>query len=247
VSKGPWHDGHRAWQRLEGWRQERGDDVPRHPDNGAAAVAALGDIGLIRRLLDQAELGAVRTARRHGKSWAEIATMLGITRQSAWERWRDLDETAPTTSPPHPPVAGEPSAEDEDGLGWTDELTTDLVDAVVTEISAASRSRRRRSMVSVPSVIGMTWNEARHVLMGNSLAAAGPDPDGPPLTADGWPIGLVTDQSPESGAKVPAGSAVRLWIGRGGGEGGVREPRRPSPDPKASFQRLDEATGETVS
>ena len=29
----------------------------------------------------------------HGKSWAEIATHLGVTRQSAWERWRDLDDS----------------------------------------------------------------------------------------------------------------------------------------------------------
>jgi hypothetical protein len=53
-------------------------------------MKALGDIRLVRGLLDQAELGAVRAARREGRSWAEIATILGVTRQSAWERWRDL-------------------------------------------------------------------------------------------------------------------------------------------------------------
>lgn len=37
-------------------------------------LIALADVGLVRHLLDQAELVAVRTARRHGKSWAEIAT-----------------------------------------------------------------------------------------------------------------------------------------------------------------------------
>jgi hypothetical protein len=45
-----------------------------------------------------AELVAVRTARRHGKSWREIATKLGVTRQSAWERWRDLDDASDATS-----------------------------------------------------------------------------------------------------------------------------------------------------
>ena len=61
------------------------------PDDGDAALAALTDVGVVHRILDQFELIAVRTARRHGKSWAEIATRLGVTRQSAWERWRDLD------------------------------------------------------------------------------------------------------------------------------------------------------------
>lgn len=53
-------------------------------------MTALGDIRLVRGLLDQAEMGAVRAARRDSRPWAEIATMLGVTRQSAWERWRDL-------------------------------------------------------------------------------------------------------------------------------------------------------------
>jgi DNA-binding Lrp family transcriptional regulator len=56
-----------------------------------AAERALQDIRLVRALLQQAELNAVRTARSGGASWAEVATMLGISRQSAWERWRDLD------------------------------------------------------------------------------------------------------------------------------------------------------------
>src|SRR5437763_14797109 len=85
---GPWQEGRRAWERLTAWSQERG-----HPDDGDAALTALSDLGSVRRALDQAELVAVRTARRHRKAWAEIATRLGVTRQSAWERWRDLDDT----------------------------------------------------------------------------------------------------------------------------------------------------------
>jgi hypothetical protein len=62
-------------------------------------MKALGDIRLVRGLLDQAEMGAVRAARREGRSWAEIATILGVTRQSAWERWRDLaDREEPWTT-----------------------------------------------------------------------------------------------------------------------------------------------------
>ncbi len=83
------------------------------------------------------------------------------------------------------------------------------------------------------------------MLLDKHLVAVGPDPDGPPLTALGWPGGVVTDQSPESGAKVPAGSSVTLWIERGGGSG-VREPRRPKPVPKQAREMRDEHTDEAV-
>lgn len=53
-------------------------------------MKALADIRLCRDLLQQAEMVAVQTARRHGKSWAEVSTMLGVARQSAWEKWHDL-------------------------------------------------------------------------------------------------------------------------------------------------------------
>jgi hypothetical protein len=91
--RAPWQDGRRAWVRLNGWHNHSPTAVPSHPEDGDAALAALADVHLIRGLLDRAELNAVRTARRGGKSWSEIATLLHMTRQSAWERWRDLDET----------------------------------------------------------------------------------------------------------------------------------------------------------
>jgi hypothetical protein len=93
MSRGraPWQDGRRAWQRLNGWHNEDPQAVPGHPDDGDAALAALVDVHLVRGLLDRAELVAVRTARRHEKSWTDVATMLHMTRQSAWERWRDID------------------------------------------------------------------------------------------------------------------------------------------------------------
>jgi hypothetical protein len=95
----PWQNGRRAWERLNGWHQPH-----RHPEItdetrqhwGDQSMAALQHIRLVRGLLDQAELGAVRTARQSGKSWAEIGTMLGMTRQSAWERWHDDAETLDT-------------------------------------------------------------------------------------------------------------------------------------------------------
>ncbi len=79
-------EGRAAWERLAGRRR-------------ADALDALSDIGELRRLLDRAELEAVRNARADRRSWAEIATRLGVTRQSAWERWRDLD------AEPAPPAA----------------------------------------------------------------------------------------------------------------------------------------------
>lgn len=88
--RAPWQDGRRAWVRLNGWHNEDPKAIPGHPDDGDAALKALVDVHLVRGLLERAELVAVKTARSHGKSWTEIATMLDITRQSAWERWRDL-------------------------------------------------------------------------------------------------------------------------------------------------------------
>ena len=199
-----------------------------HPDDGDQALDALGDVGLVRRLLDQAELVAVRTARRHGKSWAEIATRLGVTRQSAWERWRDLDTgTDPGPAPERPSARGDEPA-----------TASGPVPAEVLERTA--RAMRRRSSVRVPNVVGLQWNEAREVLLRAGLIGVGSEPDGlPPGGAPGdLSDAIVVDQSPESGAKVPAGTQVTLWIGRGGS--GVREPRRPRPRPRAGRAMLND-------
>ena len=40
------------------------------------ALAALADEHLVRELLDRAEIVVVKTERRHGKSWSEIAIRL---------------------------------------------------------------------------------------------------------------------------------------------------------------------------
>lgn len=229
--RGPWQGGRRAWERLDGWHQDGPTAKPGHPDDGDGALTALADVGLVRHLLDQAELVAVRTARRHDKSWAEIATKLGVTRQSAWERWRDLDE-APSIS------------RSETGTHGTAAIAT--ASAEITE--RAARERRRRATIVVPNLVRRSWHDARHAVQEAGLFAIAPDPDGPPLATLGGLGGVVTDQSPESGAKVPAGSTVTLWIGRGdGGSSGVREPRRPKPNPKQArelhYEPSDEAVG----
>jgi transposase-like protein len=222
--RSPWQDGRRAWERLNGWHQEGPSARPGHPDDGDGALTALADVCRVRHLLDQAELVAVKTARRHGKSWAEIATKLGVTRQSAWERWRDLDEatgTGPATEPA--------------------ELRSEQAAEALLE---RARRQRRQSTVAVPNVIGMPWERARETLSDRGLVAAGPDPDGLPLAILARPGSVISDQSPESGAKVPAGSTVTLWLDRG--EGGVREPRRPVPAPRAGRQLQPEPADEAV-
>jgi hypothetical protein len=212
VSKG----GGGSWGRLKVWlRADRGT-----PDDGDAALAALCDVGRLRRLLDQAELIAVRTARRHGKSWAEIATQLGVTRQSAWEKWRELDDAA--------------------------SLPVERADVPAEVIERAAHEARRRSDVRVPSVVGLDVDAARGALNERGLLAVGADPDDlslPAVGAAGW---VVTDQSPESGAMVAAGSRVTLWVERRDGGSGVREPRLPRPGPRVGRAMRDELTDEAV-
>lgn len=219
----PWPEGQQAWARLAGWYGAPSSRT----DDGARALKALTDVGLVRRLLDQAEFEAVRAARQAGRSWSEIAVRLGVTRQSAWERWRDLDE-------PAAPVRSRALARSDPAAEITDRAAIPL----------EMRHRRRRSTVKVPNVLGLSWDEAREVLHRADLVAMGPDPEDLLPSAPGRPDGVVVDQSPESGAKVPFGSTVTLWLGRGGS--GVREPRRPKPDPKTARKMRDEVTGETV-
>lgn len=213
-----WDHGTKAWRRLAA--------RPEGPTDGDAALVALSDIGAVRRLLDQAELTAVRSARRNAKSWAEIATHLGVTRQSAWERWRDLDDSS----------AG-------------DQLRGDAASKVTAEAAAdliemRAREQRRSATVAVPDVVGLEWIDARDRLNEKGLVAVNAESDIPlPMpTEAGW---TVSDQSPESGAWVNAGSAVRLWLDRNGGAG-VREPRRPRPTPRSGREMRRELSDEAV-
>lgn len=204
-----------AWEQArQAWRRLASSEGPSADDDG---LASLSDIGVVRRMLDQAELAAVRTARLRGRSWAEIATHLGITRQSAWERWRDLDD-APRESQPRREPPG-------------------LADTAAHLVEMSVREQRRASKVLVPNVVGLEWSEAQKVLSGEGLAAINAQPDAAiDLGSGGW---IVTDQSPESGARVPAGSDVRLWL-RGDGDAGVREPRRPRPTPQSGHEMAPE-------
>jgi len=211
-----WEQARQAWRRLA-----TGSKRAREDDDG---LGALSDIGVVRRMLDQAELAAVRTARLHGKSWAEIATHLGVTRQSAWERWRDLDDSP----------GGEQQRSPESAA---------LDDAAEHLLEMGARERRRASKVLVPNVVGLDWIQAREVLAGSELVAINAQPDAATDPGSrGW---VITDQSPESGARVPAGSIVRLWL-RGDGDAGVREPRRPRPTPRSSGATLPEPRDQAI-
>src|SRR5271156_1966408 len=212
-----WEQARQAWRRLAAASERQGDDD---------GLDALSDIGVVRRILDQAELAAVRAARAHGKSWAEIATHLGVTRQSAWERWRDLDDS--------------PGGE----LQLSPESTV-LNDAAGHLLEMDARERRRASKVLVPNVVGLDWIQAREVLSGSELVAINAQPDAPTDPGSrGW---VITDQSPESGSRFPAGLVFRLWLrGRGDGDAGVREPRRPRPRPRSSGATLPEHRDQAI-
>ena len=227
AQRDPWGEGLTAWERLRSWFGDANDVPP----GTSEALGALSDVRQLRYLLDQAELAAVHAARRRGSSWAEIAARLGIARQSAWERWRDFDEVVPTGGV----------------LPIPDAQTARSVEAAASELAAQAAGRRRRqSNVTVPNVVGLSLESARAVLMDSKLVAVGPDPDGLPDDASGWPSGVVTDQSPESGASVPTGSRVTLWLGRGG-TAGDREPRRPSPGPRSLRAMREEPASDATS
>jgi hypothetical protein len=100
--------------------------------------------------------------------------------------------------------------------------------------------------VEVPDVVGLRWDDADDVLHRAGLVAAGPDPDGPPLAALGWPDGVVIAQRPGPDAMLPVRSMVRVWVERGRGSAGVREPRRPKAAPRAASGMVDEEFGEAI-
>ncbi len=209
----------KPWKRLGPWLPG-GEPT----NDGDAALRALADVADVRRSLEQAELLAVRTARRHRKSWTEIATMLTISRQSAWERWRELD----------PDAGADTWAEEPERV--TDSAPSDLVGRV-----------RRRRTVEVPDLVGFTVTEALGILTGTGLVAESATP-GIELreTRDDLRPAVIVRQYPDAGTRIQAASTIRLWLERGDGEAGVREPRRPTTPPHAARGHRDERTQEAV-
>jgi hypothetical protein len=69
---------------------------PRSPEKHEV-LRTLNAIREVRAKVDRSELVTVQTARQLGITWTEIATALGVTRQAAWERLREMDvDGAPT-------------------------------------------------------------------------------------------------------------------------------------------------------
>jgi hypothetical protein len=100
--------------------------------------------------------------------------------------------------------------------------------------------------VDVPDVVGLNWETARSVLHEVGLVAVGPEPDGPPLAALGWPDGVVVDQRPGPGTVLPAGSPVTIWIERGPGSAGdarTAAPQACSPSGVRDGRRADQRGG----
>ena len=76
-----WGGGPETYRALNG---------PRSPEKHEV-LYTLQSIRNVRAKVDRSELETVRIARGLGLTWTEIATALGVTRQSAWERLHEMD------------------------------------------------------------------------------------------------------------------------------------------------------------
>ena len=64
------------------------------PETWAAELRyTLQCIQEIRAKCDRTELQTVRQARKAGLAGTDIATFLGVTREAAWGRWHEVDES----------------------------------------------------------------------------------------------------------------------------------------------------------
>lgn len=228
MAEEQWKAGRASWERIIA--RLRGRAAGNVFDDNA--LDALSDVGTIRRVLDQAELEAVRAARRGGKSWAEIATRLGVTRQTAWERWRELDAE----------IAGaHPGAETAEPTGVAREQAAPAGRARHAERRAAEYTGMP-GMVKVPDVVGMSWRAAALRLEEERLQAVNGTPHIDTEVAEAQ----VVEQFPRAGELVAAYGSVTLSLGRGPGSAGVGAPLAPPPTPRARRGMLDETTGQSV-
>ena len=78
----------RRAQVLEGWadRVKQADLVEIDSDE----LKAIAQFAARRDLLEDALIEAVRAARRSGRSWSEIGTMLGVSKQAAQKKYAKL-------------------------------------------------------------------------------------------------------------------------------------------------------------
>lgn len=58
------------------------------------ALDALGEVELDIRTLEVKRIALIGAAQAQGASWGEIGAALGVSRQAAWEKYRDLVRAA---------------------------------------------------------------------------------------------------------------------------------------------------------
>ncbi len=59
-------------------------------DDGGGVISELAAVAEAKRALSRREDVAVRRARQVGLSWAEIGTLLGVTRQTIHRKYRKV-------------------------------------------------------------------------------------------------------------------------------------------------------------
>lgn len=90
--------------------------------------------GLVRRLVDRAELVAVSAALRHGIGWSEVATALGAAHDTVRARWATSTFSNPQTTRSKRRVPRETRAVRETALMET-EISGSFVAAVAALVS----------------------------------------------------------------------------------------------------------------
>jgi len=100
----------------------------------------------------------------------------------------------------------------------------------------------------VPDLRGLVVNAARETGHAVGLVVTSSDLDGPPLGALTWPgRWVVIEQTPRPGTTIRRGDTVTIqFVEDPGGIAGVREPRRPSPNPDVRLFRRDLNDGEDL-
>jgi hypothetical protein len=76
-----------------------GRDIEAVVLSASDALGALSEVEQDMRVLEVQKIRLIGAAQKHGASWDEIGSALDVTRQAAWEKYRDrvrelLDATA---------------------------------------------------------------------------------------------------------------------------------------------------------
>lgn len=106
------------------------------------------------------------------------------------------------------------------------------------------RSADAGRYAEVPDLRGLVVAAARAAGQEAGVVVTSSNLDGPPLAALTWPgRWIVVEQTPRAGAIISRGETVAIqFVERGGPDAGVREPRRPLPDPDSmsAYREFDD-------